>query len=295
MMKTRILVSLGVGLALVAGVVTAQTNNGQICLSAFEDTNGNQVKDQGEAPITQDIVVTLADSQNIIVQSLLMDDSSLASNGVVCFQGLAVGQYTLTAASANYDATTTTSFLTAVDSSGNVQRFDYGGKLAISRPTASTTGTPGVITPERQALLLDRLIRSSLGALVAVSVLGLLGVIVYWTGFRLPPRSRVMRSTGQYPAVGYATPMPGQYTPNTPMRPVDPATGQLRNAPLPPVAVPPPSFDDTGPIRTRSTGTQTDLSGSPQSPASDVPFDLPDESLPPLSDDDTGRYRPPRE
>lgn len=292
-MKTRILLSLGVGLALAVGVVTAQTNNGQICLSAFEDTNGNQVKDQGEAPITQDIVVTLADAQNIIVQSLMMDDSSLASNGVVCFQGLAAGQYTLTAASANYDATTTTSFLTAVDASGNVQRFDYGGKLAISRPTgASAAAASGVLTPERQAAIIDRLLRSSVGALIAVSVLGLLGVIVYWTGFRLPPRSRVIRSTGQYPAVGYAPPVPGTYTPGTPMRPVDPATGQLRNAPVPPVAVPPPSFDDTGPIKT--IPVPTDLSGaSASAPVSDVPFDLPDER--PTTEDDTGRYRPPRE
>jgi hypothetical protein len=291
MMKTRILVSLGVGLALAVGVVSAQTDNGQICLSAFEDTNGNQLKDQGEAPITQDIVVTLADAQNIIVESLLLDDSSLASNGVVCFQGLAVGQYTLTAASANYDATTTTSFLTAVDASGNVQRFDYGGKLAISRSTATNASASSVLTPERQALILDRLIRSSLGALVAVSILGLLGVVVYWTGFRLPPRSLVMRSTGQYPAV-YAPPVPGTYTPGTPMRPVDPATGQLRNAPVPSVAVPPPSFDDTGPIKT--VHTTTDLSGASQPQNADVPFDLPTE-MPSAADDDTGRYRPPRE
>ena len=43
--------------------------------------------------------------------------------------------------------------------------------------------------------IIDRLLRSSIGALIAVSVLGLLGVIVYWTGFRLPPRSRVIRSS----------------------------------------------------------------------------------------------------
>jgi len=291
-MKTRIFVSLGVGLALAVGVVNAQ-NNGQLCLSAFEDTNGSQLKDQGEAPITQDIVVTLADAQNIIVDSKLLDDSPLASNGVVCFQGLAAGQYTLTAASANYDATTTTSFLTAVDASGNVQQFNYGGKLAISKPTVLTTnadGTP-VLTPERQAAILERLLRSSLGALVAVSVLGLLGVIVYWTGFRMPSRSRVVRATGQYPAVGYATPVPGQYTPNTPMRPVDPATGQLYGS-APALAVPPPSFDDTGPIKT--VRTVTDLSGSGAVQPEPIPFET-NEPLPPASDDDTGRYRPPRE
>lgn len=289
-MKTRILVSLGVGLALAVGVVTAQTNNGQICLNAFEDTNGSQLQDQGEAPITQGIVVTLADAQNIIIDSkLLEDDPSQASMGRVCFLGLAAGQYTLTAASANYDPTTTTSFLTAVDNSGIAQLFSYGGKLVISRAASSNANANNVLPT---ATILDRLLRSSLGALVAVSVLGLLGVIVYWTGFRLPPRSQVMRSTGQYPAVGYAPPVPGTYTPNTPMRPIDPSTGQLRNAPAPAMAVPPPSFDDTGPIRT--VNTTTDLSGSSNAQPSDVPFDLP-EALPPASDDDTGRYRPPRE
>lgn len=282
---TRLIPALSLLIVVFAAVVSpavAQTG-GQICLSAFEDVNGNQLKDQGEAPITQDIVVTLADAQGIIVQSLLLDDSPLSSNGVVCFQSLPAGQYTLTASSANYDATTNTSFLTAVDATGNVQRFDYGGKLAISRSTAQPSNT-GVMTPQRQSALIERILFSSIGALIAVAVLGFLGILVYWFGFRLPPKSRVAsygRATGQYPAVGYAPPAPGQYTPAPAMRPVDPSTGQVRGvAPVPPVADVPNSFDDTGPVRTVK-------------PA-DVPPPAPLD-VPPASDDDTGRYRPPRE
>jgi hypothetical protein len=305
-------VGLSLLLVLVVGVVTAQTGNGQICLSAFEDSNSNQLKDQGEAPITQDIVATLADAENVIVQSLLLNDSPQAASGVMCFQSLAAGQYTLTAKSANYDATTNASFLTAVDTSGNIQRFDYGGKLAISAAPAQTAET-GVLTPARQSALIERLLFSSIGALVAIAILGFLGILVYWMGFRLPPRSQVMPykrgSTGSYPAVNYAAPVPGQYTPAPPMRPVDPATGQLRNvAPLPPVEVPPASFDDTGPIKT--VRTSTDLSGSSSQPAPVQPTPQPqpaplpppiinsgdwspDDPLPP--EEDEGRYRPKRD
>jgi len=274
-----------VGLLVVSGV-SAQTNTGQICLSAFEDSNGNQLKDQGEAPITQNIVVTLADAQNVITQSKLLDDSPLASNGVICFQNLPAGQYTLSATSANYDPTTNTSFLTGVDASGTVQRFDYGGKVVISRAAAPTAVNGAALTPQRQSAIIERILRSSIGAMIVTSLLALLGVIVYWFGFRLPPRSRVARSTGQYPSV-YAAPMAGQYTPNTPMRPIDPSTGQVRGAmPMPPLAVPPTSFDDTGPIRTVKPA---DVPIVPESQT------LPDELVPPASDDDTGRYRPPRD
>jgi hypothetical protein len=62
---------------------------------AFEDTNANGKLDAGEALLTRGINVNLLDAQNVTIASALLDQSPTAAQGVVCFQFLAAGQYTI--------------------------------------------------------------------------------------------------------------------------------------------------------------------------------------------------------
>lgn len=191
----------------------AQEGNGQICIYAFEDRNGNGTEDPGEPPLTHSIGASLADVNNIIVQSILLDDDPRAVSGTMCFQNLTPGQYTVTVTSADINATTETTFITSVTETSIPERLNYGGQSIVTElPTADTSLTPEA----HQRASLEKLFWSTLGAIFVISGMFVLGTIIAFLFFR--PRRQ--------PPVPYQTPMYGQ--PGTDaMRPVDPATGQL--------------------------------------------------------------------
>src|SRR5690606_15345659 len=79
---------------------------GQFCVRSYEDRNANQTRDQGEPLLVAGIGADLLDESGIVVASALLADSPTAAQGIICFQFLPPGQYTIQVTSAEYRATT---------------------------------------------------------------------------------------------------------------------------------------------------------------------------------------------
>lgn len=295
-MKNRVILLFAIILVALAGHLLAQSSGGQICVRAYEDRNGNQTQDPGEPFITRGLSASLADAEGVIIQSLLMEDSPRYAQGIVCFQGLLAGQYTVTVVSADYKPVTPNTFVTSVTENSVPVPFDFGAQQILSSATPTRQAGALSMTPAEQRALLEKIFFAAIGAMVVVGLMTVIGAILYFLFFRVsaPPSRRstgqmyAVTGTGQYPAVNPTA--TGQYpaarstgqhpaapgTPGSPMRPVDPATGQLRYQQfMPPAPLPDPlGLDDTGPGK----------AVQPIQPTISEPSINPD--------DDTGQHRP---
>lgn len=224
----------------------AQTGSGQLCLRAFEDRNANGRLDPGEPLITRGISANLANADGIIIQTELIDDSPQAAQGILCFQRLEAGQYTLSAASADYSPTTNTAFVTSVAPNSIPQVFDLGLQVIVAvEPTP--TADSDTLTAQEQRRLLERLFLSGLGTAIVIAGMIALGSVVYYLFVRPKPKSQAYSAyippsptgTGRMPAVP---------TPSHPMPPVSAAA--VTPPPMPRVENEPPTSDeDTGRYR----------------------------------------------
>jgi hypothetical protein len=70
-------------------IVSAQSG-GQICVRAFEDSNGSGSFDAGEPLLTGGISVSLLDQSGTTVASGLLDESPTAAQGVICYQSVSI-------------------------------------------------------------------------------------------------------------------------------------------------------------------------------------------------------------
>jgi len=192
---------IGMVLIGIIGVAAAQSG-GQFCMRAFEDRNGNGTLDAGEPLITRGISVNLLDAQNVTIASALLDQSPTAAQGVVCFQQLPAGQYTMSITSADYTATTPTTMTTALADGDLPIVMEFGGRraAALITPTPTVSASGGL---DRDTLA--RMVISALGTLVVVAGMVVLGVFIYIMAFRkkqpidaaMDPR----RTTGSMSAV----------------------------------------------------------------------------------------------
>lgn len=188
--------------AALAGIASAQSG-GMFCVRAFEDRNANGALDAGEPLLTRGVSVNLLDAQNITIASSLLDQSPTAAQGVVCFQGLAPGQYTMSITSADYSATTPTTMTTAISANDLPVVMEFGGQ----RPTVQATAAPAAANTALDRDTIARIAVSALGALVAVAGMAFLGIIVYALAFRsrravpVGPDPRLSTGSGSMPAV----------------------------------------------------------------------------------------------
>lgn len=220
---------------------TAAQSGGQLCVRSFEDRNGSGTLDAGEPLLTRGVGVNLLDSSGVTIASSLLDTSPTAAQGVVCFQFLPAGQYSVVMTSADYTATTPDTITTTISDGGLPTVVEFGARLA-------TAPTPAAAPAVAQALDTTRVLVSGVATLLAVGVMVFLGMIVYWFAFgRRPPADarvttgsmRAVRDTGQSRRVG--------------------DTGTMRRV------------TDTGEIRSpRDTGTTAHA-------ADDDPFHIPDD------------------
>lgn len=187
-------------LLLITSAVHAQSG-GQFCVRAFEDTNANGKLDAGEALLTRGINVNLLNAQNVTIASALLDQSPTAAQGVVCFQFLAAGQYTIDISSADYKATTPVSITTTISDGGLPTVVEFGGQTitAVVNPSATANASTPSSADTNQLI---RILIASAGTLVVILGMGILGVIVYLVAFgRRQPVSDVSRTTGSMRAV----------------------------------------------------------------------------------------------
>ncbi len=92
------------GFLFCAAVLSAQ-DVGQACLLAFADWDENGARAQAEPALSRGIGADLLNAQGITLASQLLADSPFASQGLLCFNQLAGGEYQLRLTSAAYAAT----------------------------------------------------------------------------------------------------------------------------------------------------------------------------------------------
>ena len=220
---------------LVASMSVAQSSSGQLCIRAFEDRNANGSQDANEPPIIRGISATLSNATGVIVDTALMESSSTASSGTLCFQGLEAGQYTMRVSSADYNATTPSDFTAAVSDSGIPQVLSYGAQfISIEAPVIEL----GISQEDRLQSTLVRSIFAGLGALLIMGAMAVVGALIYFFVLRnrqAPPPTGVYQAvpqTGAYPAVPPST---GQYpVANTPSRAMPAVSVDATPTPMPP-------------------------------------------------------------
>ncbi len=193
-----------------AGVplVRAQTeSDGQFCVRAFEDRNGNQQLDGGEPFMTRGVAAQLLDAGGVVVATAMIDDSPTAAQGVICFAGLAYGQYTILLTSPDYARTTSDSMTASINPGDLPTVFVYGAQH-VAAPAPDSAASQPILTPGEQTALLERVILAAGAALIVLVIMLALGVVIYFVAFRsrlqhavpdvyMSPRV----TTGSHPAV----------------------------------------------------------------------------------------------
>ncbi|NWG18075.1 MAG: hypothetical protein HXY41_15735 [Chloroflexi bacterium] len=183
-------------LTAISGLAAAQSG-GQLCVRAFEDSDGNGRYDAGEQFIRRDVGVNLLDAGGLIIASALMESSPTSAQGVICFQFLPTGQYTVVITSAAYTATTPETITTSITESGLPTVVDFGAQVTTIPEAA--TASPTTTAPPLDVM---RLLVSGAGALIALAFMTLLGFVIYVFAFaRRPLPADLRRTTGSIPAL----------------------------------------------------------------------------------------------
>ncbi len=174
----------------------AQEDDGQFCMRAFEDRNGNGQRDPGEPLITRGVGAELLDDQGAIIASALLDDSPTGAQGVICFQNLAPGQYTMNVTSADFTATAGDNMTVTITGSGLPTVFEFAGQRSTGDDSAATSTTSDTEIDRDEAIM--RVVVSVLGGGAAVILMLLLGVLIYALFFRQRTQPTMMTDTGQF-------------------------------------------------------------------------------------------------
>ncbi len=194
-------------LILALGLPVRAQADGQFCVRAYEDRNGNGLRDGGEPLLRDGVSAELADERGVVIASALLVNSPTAAQGVICFTGLAPAQYTMSVSSADYEATTPTTMTLALQAGDLPAVLEYGARSLVS------TQAQDLSAVEPEPTLEDNLLRvlwASLAAVVAALVMMVLGLLMWLIFFR---RARAQapedttdvaqyqrpRDTGSYP------------------------------------------------------------------------------------------------
>lgn len=208
--------------------VSAQTGDGQIIVWLFDDRNANGVRDINEPAITRGIVVNLLDAESVIIASALLDDSPNAARGIVGFQGIASGTYTIQISSPEYTATTDSLFTREIQPGSIPLTLEFGGqRVDLAAETVATVApnrgpVDNFLNQFGDRTQVGRVALSLAAALLVAAIMSIIGFIIYIALLR-PRYHKAMRQvgyqTGTFPSVWQQT---GQY----PAVPVNrPATG----------------------------------------------------------------------
>lgn len=190
--------------------VDAQTG-GQFCLRAYEDRNGNGALDPGEPLLTRDVSAFLLNAEGVIVASAQLADSPNAAQGVICFQFLEAGQYSMMVSSALYTATTP-DMMTAIIGDGAIPTvMEFGAQRVATEPTSAPAADGSAALDLDLQEVLPRVVISGLGSLLVMAGMVVLGGIVYLAFFnRRRPAPVYAPTTGSLPPVpADRTPTPG--------------------------------------------------------------------------------------
>lgn len=169
-------------LALLYGTAVAQNDGGQFWVQIYEDRNGNGVRDGGEPLLTRDVAVNLLDDEGVVIASALLDESPNATQGLIGFQYLTPGEYTVVITSPDYAATTEVSFTRTIETDTTPTVVEFGGQRLDAVGNTATNAPHGlfglpIFLGERTQVA--RVALSLLGAIVVVGLMTALGLLVF--------------------------------------------------------------------------------------------------------------------
>jgi hypothetical protein len=183
-------------------LVTASTavlaqSGGDFCVRAFEDLNGNGVRDTADSTAFEPLLrsgvgADLLNEGGVVVGSALLADSPTADQGVICFQFLPDGQYTIQITSAEYRATTPDTMTAAIRAGELPAVMELG--------VQSLVAAPAVIAEEPSAnpnAQLERVLVAAAVALGAAVLMQLLGLVLYAVRFGRKPKAD-LGATGSF-------------------------------------------------------------------------------------------------
>ena len=201
---TVILLILIAGTALAGAVGAQEQGNGQFCARAYDDLNGNGRRDAGEDLLAHSVGAEIRDASGVVVDSAILDTSPTNAQGLICFQNLPVGQYTVTVTSAEYIATGLNNMTAFIGNSTLPAVFEYGGQRINAATLVESTATTD---PDDRTEELVRLAIAVGGGLFTMMIVAFIGFIIYLLVLRrpapshpgagLPPHDRYMRPTPQ--------------------------------------------------------------------------------------------------
>ena len=189
---------------------TQAQNTGQFCVRAYEDNNGNMMRDPGEPLLQTGIIVTLHDMRGVVINTASLEASPSREQGLVCFNNLPNGQYAIFVDSVQYRATTTENMITQLDGTSQSAVLEYGGQnIRTARVTPTTTPIADTtFSPNWERVTIAAIWGSATAMLV-----GTLGLLLYALFIR-PYNRRISR---QRPLTPYSTPT---VTPNYYQQPI---------------------------------------------------------------------------
>ncbi len=161
-----------------SGVAVAQTG-GQLWVRSYEDRDGNGARDAGEPLLTRGVSVNLLNSDGVVIASALLDSSPNAAQGLVGFQLLPAGEYSVVITSADYTATTGGTFTTTVSDTGVPPVLEFG-----AQPVAVAANTSSASTADAPATTTAQLALAAAGAAVVMCSMVIVGIVVYFMTLR---------------------------------------------------------------------------------------------------------------
>jgi hypothetical protein len=168
---------------------SAAQSGGQFCVRSFLDNNGNGIYDaESEQPLTRGIGVELLDNDNVVIASAVLDRSPNAVDGVICFQNLPDGDYSVVMSSADFTATTQRLIQRTVSETGLPVVIEFGAQRitdgAGAAPVTSADTTPGTLSDTEMQSLITRLAFSTVGTVLVLVLMLIIGVAIYATRMR---------------------------------------------------------------------------------------------------------------
>lgn len=185
--RSFLLAGLLLAVLLAAGLVASAQDapGGAFCARAFDDVNGDQQRDPLEPMLAVGFAVHLQNADGVVIASQAVEESPDRGAGLVCFRGLAAGQYGLFVTSAIYRPTTPSQMVASITPgelpvvlSYGAQRIDLG--INPADYAAAQTDDGGM----------ERLVAASLGAAAAMLVTLLIGALMFFFVMRAPASAR---------------------------------------------------------------------------------------------------------
>lgn len=189
---------------LLASLLLAQ-DSGQICVQSFEDRDADGLRAPDEGPVAHGISASLNDAAGVTIASLLLEDSPLAADGLLCFDGVLAGDYQISLRSNEFFSTTSASFAASVSPGAAPPLLEFG-----VQPLLQTTPSR---SPAQFAAVANAIVPVLIAGLIMIVLMSVVGLLVLLVVFRRrakrvdePPQSAASALTGIPPASASATP-----------------------------------------------------------------------------------------